>query len=48
MKSMKPSVDNKAPPRFKHMRRNLKKEQMDEGEGGFRCGLVCAGCAWTG
>lgn len=30
LRSMKASVDNKAPRRFKHMKRNLKKEQMME------------------
>ena len=32
LKQMKPSVDNKAPKRFRHLERNLKKEQLQEGE----------------
>jgi len=32
LRRMKPSVDNKAPKRFIHLERNLKKEQMQEGE----------------
>ena len=32
LRRMKPSVDNKPPKRFVHLERNLKKEQMQEGE----------------
>ena len=32
LRRMKASVDNKAPKRFVHLERNLKKEQMQEGE----------------
>jgi hypothetical protein len=35
--SMRASVDNKPPQRFKHMKRNLKKEQMEEGSSVCRC-----------
>jgi hypothetical protein len=31
LKSMKAAIDNGAPPKFKHMKRNLKKEQAEEG-----------------
>lgn len=31
VKSMRASIDNSAPPKFKHMKRNLKKEQTEEG-----------------
>jgi hypothetical protein len=47
MRSMKPSVDNKAPPRFKHMKRNLKKEQMDEGEDRVVVAYVTQWLVWA-
>ena len=31
LKNMKSSIDNSAPRKFKHLKRNLKKEQMLEG-----------------
>lgn len=31
LQSIKPSIDNKAPRKFKHLKRNLKKEQVEEG-----------------
>lgn len=37
IKSMKAAIDNDAPPKFKHMKRNLKKEQAEEGVWPPRC-----------
>lgn len=30
---MRPSIDNTPPPAFTHLQRNMKKAQMEEGEG---------------